>query len=105
MNKKELINKIQQDTFYIRKIFESCENKIQLTNTTKLANHLIDKWAYLIGKNNISIDIYNAYVKPAANDMENFIIETKEKIKDNNNVTKTNTDKKSNKTVKETWMI
>lgn len=82
MTMKELVHKICDETYHIRKIIESCKTVEQIDNANRLACSLIDKWYNLKADFSLS---YGAdilpYIESAANDMTKFIEETKKKLK------------------------
>ena len=81
MTKEELIYKIGDETYRMRKIIESCKTIEQIDSANSLACSLVDKWYNLNANFSLS---YGAdvllYIESAANDMTVFIRKTKEKI-------------------------
>ena len=82
MTRKELVYKICDETYHMRKIIDSCETNEQIHSANRLACSLIDKWYKMNA--NFSLG-YGAnvlsYIESATNDMTRFIEEAKEKLK------------------------
>lgn len=81
MTKKDLVYKICNETYHMRKIIDSCETNEQIHNANRLACSLVDKWYNLNANFSLS---YGAdalsYIASAANDMTKFIEEAKKKL-------------------------
>lgn len=81
MEAKELVYKICNETYHMRKIIDSCETNEQIHSANRLACSLVDKWYNLNANFSLS---YGAnvlpYIKSAANDMTRFIAEAKKRI-------------------------
>lgn len=82
MEAKELVYKICNETYHMRKIIDSCETNEQINSANCLACSLVNKWY------NINTDFslsYGAdvlpYIKSASNDLDRFIEEAKKKLK------------------------
>ena len=81
MTKQELKLKIPQETYYIRKIFESCKTLEQVNNTNRLACFLVDKWCWHGRHFGLSDAIYlDKFISSAANDMESFLNQAKDRV-------------------------
>lgn len=80
MTRKELVYKICNETYHMRKIIESCETSEQINNANRLACSLVDKWYNLEANFSLSCgaDVL-LYIDSAANDMTKFIEEAKKK--------------------------
>lgn len=83
MKKDKLITKIAQDTYHVRKVFESCKTKEQLDNTRCWACSMIDKWYNMFDKGWGLFDsaCIWPYVKRASNDLDLFDIQAKKRLK------------------------
>ena len=91
MTKNEVMLKIAQETYYIRRMFESCKTMEQHKNTNNLACFLVDKWSWYEKAFGFSdaIDISKRIMK-AASDMTQFYDQARDRIlKTKNSVTPT----------------
>lgn len=81
MNKNELKLKISQETYYIRRMFESCKTVEQVNNANRLACFLVDKWSWYGNDFGMadSIRMYK-YIMSASNDMESFWKKAKDRV-------------------------
>ena len=81
MEAKELVYKICNETYHMRKIIDSCETNEQIHSANRLACSLIDKWYNLNANFSPCYGVgVSSYIKSAANDMTRFIEEAKKKI-------------------------
>lgn len=73
--------KIAQETYHIRRIFESCKTLEQVKNTNKLACFLVDKWSWYESQLGFSgsFDV-DRLIMTAAGDMTHFYNEAKDRI-------------------------
>lgn len=81
MTKNELKLKIAQETYYIRRMLESCKTLEQAKNANRLACSLVDKWCWYTKHFCLSdsFDI-DKLIMRAADDMERFYNEAKDLI-------------------------
>ena len=82
--------KIAQETYHIRRIFESCKTLEQVKNANRLACFLVDKWSWYESQLGFSgsFDV-NRLIMKAAGDMTHFYNEAKDRIfRINNGVVK-----------------
>lgn len=81
MDKNELKLKIAQETYYIRRMLESCKTLEQAKNANRLACSLIDKWFWYTKHFGLSdsFDI-DRLIMRAADDMTLFYDQAKDGI-------------------------
>jgi len=87
MTREELILKIEQETYHLRKMFESCKTEEQIQGVNRLACFLIGtKWSHLELNFSLheSIKIHDT-INDSANDLELFYRQAKKRVKDNKN--------------------
>ena len=81
MNKNELKLKIEQETYYIRRMFESCKTLEQVKNANRLACSLVDKWGWYTGHFGLSDSFdLDRLITSAADDMTQFYGQAKDRI-------------------------
>jgi hypothetical protein len=81
MTKQEIKLKISQETYYIRRMLESCKTLEQVKNANRLACSLVDKWFWYKRHFGLSdsFDI-DKLIVAAADDMTSFYNEAKDLI-------------------------
>lgn len=92
MTKEELILKIEQETYHLRKMFESCKTEEQIQGVNRLACFLIGtKWNHLELNLSLHESIKTSQtINNSASDLELFYRQAKKRLKDNkNNKTRT----------------
>jgi len=82
MTKTELILKIGQETYYLRKIFESCETIEQVKSANRLACFLVgDRWPWYESEFGLHTQISIHWtISDAANDLELFYRQAKDRV-------------------------
>ena len=87
MTKNELILKIGQETYYIRKMFESCKTIEQVKSANRLACFLVgDRWPWYESEFGLNTQISIDWtIRDAANDLELFYRQAKKRVEDNKN--------------------
>lgn len=88
MTKQELILKVQQETYYLRRMFESCKTFEQVKNVAKLASFVIlDKWTYFEHKLRLNEQVDVSFViRDAAGDLDLFENQARARIVENQKV-------------------
>lgn len=81
MTKQEIKLKISQETYYIRRMLESCKTLEQVNSANKLACSLVDKWCWYTKHFGLSdsFDI-DRLIMRAAEDMTLFYDQAKDRI-------------------------
>lgn len=83
MTKREVVLKILQETYYVRRLFESCKTQEQVKNVNNLACYLVGKkWPWYENEFSLSnaCEIARA-IDIAANDMTSFYYQAKDRVK------------------------
>ena len=82
MTKSELILKIGQETYYLRKMFESCKTYEQVQSANRLACFLIgDRWTWYENEFGLHAQIsIHGVIRDAASDLELFYRQAKERV-------------------------
>ena len=87
MTTEELIFKIEQETYHLRKMFESCKTEEQVQGVNRLACFLIGtKWSNL----ELNFSLYESIkisqtIHDSANDLELFYNQAKKRVEDDKN--------------------
>lgn len=81
MDKNELKLKIAQETYYIRRMLESCKTLEQAKNANRLACSLVDKWCWYAKHFGLSDSFsLDRLIMGAASDMTLFYDQARNRI-------------------------
>ena len=81
MTKQEIKLKISQETYYIRRMLESCKTLEQVNSANKLACSLVDKWCWYTKHFGLSSSFdLDKLIMGAAGDMTQFYSHAKDRI-------------------------